>query len=534
MKQLTQTRLGMALWLTVPLSLATRAGAQIRLEREGPEEVRVLIGDEPFATLTRDARGPFLYPLFGPGGARMTRGFPMDPHEGEAHDHPHHRSLWLAHGAVNGFDFWQGQEHGETQRLVGELQLVGGGESGELVADYDWVADGAPVLRETRRLSFAAGQDERRIDVRSTFVAGATDVVFGDTKEGTLALRLAPTLRLKGALAAGYTHNSKGATGDAVWGQRADWVAYAGPIDGRVTSVAIFDHPANHAHPTWWHARDYGLFAANPFGQHDFEGGPAGAGDLRLPAGQSLEFRWRILLREGGIEDLEMGDEYEAYVGDYRAPAEHWRPLPAGLELVASESFPDGHFENRWVFSDPEVWVCADGALELQGSSNYQPSFRSPLGIALLSTPAVGDFALEAELEQTGREYGHRDLCVFFGFQDKDHYYYAHLATTPDANACNVFLVNGAARRNLLEPLAKGVAWGEGVFHQLHLERELESGRIRLYFDDMQTPLFDLVDKTLGAGRVGFGSFDDQGRFRDIRLFAKDATPVRADAPFAH
>lgn len=533
MKLLWKARevLGVSALLCFSLAVASSARAQLRVETDD-DGIHVRIGDEAFTTLRHDKMGPFLYPVLGPGGARMTRGYPMDPQAGEADDHPHHRSLWLAHGNVNGYDFWHGREHGETIKKNGKIEPVRGENDLSLVGSYDWIADGKVIMQEKRRLSFAVEENQRRIDVSSTFTAGSEGVVFGDTKEGTMALRLTPTLRLKGDVAAGYARNSQGDEGGGVWGKRAEWVAYAGPIDGRVMTVAIFDDPTNHAHPTWWHARTYGLFAANPFGAHDFEGKPAGTGNMRLTAGESVSFRWRILLREGGVEVGEITDAYAAFASSSRPKVEAWRPIPEGFELAVQEDFEGGRFQHRWSFSDSDAWMCGDGFMELLGPSSYKPPHRSPHSIALLATPAVGSFVFEAELAQTGREYGHRDLCLFFGFQNASQYYYTHIATTPDANACNVFLVDEAPRRNLLEPLEEGVDWGQDVYHRVRVERDIDSGRIQVFFDDMEKPLFDVVDKTHGTGRVGFGSFDDQGRIRRVRLYAKDAKTVRADKPF--
>lgn len=184
------------------------------------------------------------------------------------------------------------------------------------------------------------------------------------------------------------------------------------------------------------------------------------------------------------------------------------------VDLAAHEA------PEQFYFSDPSVWdvIALDDrrALELKGPSTYKPPHRSPLAIALLKTPVFTDVTVTAELQQTGREYGHRDLCLFFGFASKDRFYYTHLATTPDANAHNVFLVDGAARRNLLPPQESGVVWGTDVRHQVRLERRAATGLIRVFFDDMDKPILEVVDRTIGAGRVGFGSFDDTGRFSNI------------------
>ncbi|MEM7305334.1 MAG: hypothetical protein AAF682_01625 [Planctomycetota bacterium] len=185
-------------------------------------------------------------------------------------------------------------------------------------------------------------------------------------------------------------------------------------------------------------------------------------------------------------------------------------------------------------FSDPAVWsVGAEGEreyLELAEGSGYRPPHRSPRSIALVTQYRYGDFVLDVDAQQIGREYGHRDLCLFFGYQSPERFYYVHLATEPDQNAHNVFLVDGADRRNLLAPQERGVDWGAG-WHHLRLERDAEEGTVRVFFDDMVTPVLEARDTTLSWGRVGVGSFDDTGRFANLELRAESALLVQDEPP---
>jgi len=130
-----------------------------------------------------------------------------------------------------------------------------------------------------------------------------------------MAIRVAPTLRHEGDRAAGAMRNSEGVEGAAVWGKRARWVDYNGPVDGRAVGIAIFDHPENFRHPTWWHARAYGLFAANPFGVHDFEGAERGTGDRVVPAGGELRLRYRLLFYSGEAPAEELDSAFAEYAG---------------------------------------------------------------------------------------------------------------------------------------------------------------------------------------------------------------------------
>ena len=140
--------------------------------------------------------------------------------------------------------------------------------------------------------------------------------MLGDTKEGTMAVRVAESMRLthpKNKAGAGHIVLSTGVRDQKTWGQRAAWCDYYGPVQGQTVGIAIFDHPQNPKFPTWWHVRDYGLFAANPFGVHDFEKQPAGAGNLAIPAGKSLTFRYRFYLHQGDEVQAKVAEKFQEY-----------------------------------------------------------------------------------------------------------------------------------------------------------------------------------------------------------------------------
>jgi hypothetical protein len=255
----------------------------------------------------------------------MTRSFPLAPAAvGEATDHPHHRSLWTAHGSVDGIDFWAVPKDPGTRiehrkfLAIGTKSETTDGETTERAtfsASLAWVSGGKTHLSETRTYSIISRGAARIIDVTSVFTAPEADVTFGDTKEGTFALRLAPTLRLKGKVAKGHSLNSEGQKDDACWGKRANWVAYYGPdAKGRPAVVAIMDHPGNLRHPTWWHARPYGLVAANPFGRHNFEGRKdEHLGDFVLKKGTSITFRHRYLFHAGTLESAKLNLQWRDF-----------------------------------------------------------------------------------------------------------------------------------------------------------------------------------------------------------------------------
>ena len=306
------------------LARALPAWAAVEMQ-EGPDKVRVEIGGKLFTEYCfTGTPHVYFYPLIGPGGARMTRDWPMKDTPGEEHDHPHHRSLWFAHGSVNGVDFWTEAAPGKDLekapgRITHEkfLKVQGGEKEGVIRDQVRWVAaDGSvPVTGEqTFRVQDGA---ERIIDFAMTLTAGEKDVVFGDTKEGTMALRIAETMRLVGAdkkAGAGKIVNSVGDVDGKVWGQKAAWVDYSGPVDGKMVGLAIFDHPQNPRHPTRWHAREYGLFAANPFCEHAMDKTqPAGTGDFKLAAGQSVTFQYRIILHAGDAAQGKIAERFAEY-----------------------------------------------------------------------------------------------------------------------------------------------------------------------------------------------------------------------------
>jgi hypothetical protein len=285
------------------------------------DRLRVEINGQLFTEyFYQDVPRPYCYPLIGPGDVAMTRNWPMKDPPGEEHDHPHHRSLWFAHGAINGHDFWSEQK--DFGKTVHEdfLEVTSGSKEGVIRERNKWVAaDGTVVCTDERTLRFynPGRANERLFDFEITLKASNGELTFGDTKEGTMAVRLAETMRLKGKGKVGKGHivNSAGVRDGQTWGKRAEWCDYYGPVEGKTVGIAIFDHPQNPRHPTWWHVRDYGLFAANPFGQHDFESLPdKAAGNLIVPAGQSVTFRYRLYLHKGDDQQAKVAEKYKQYV----------------------------------------------------------------------------------------------------------------------------------------------------------------------------------------------------------------------------
>jgi hypothetical protein len=266
----------------------------------------------------KDTPRPYCYPLIGPGDLAMTRNWPMKDPPDEEHDHPHHRSLWFTHGEVNGTDFWTERKGCGTIVHDRFTAVKSGRQFGVISSRNQWIAaDGKLVCSDERTLRIyePGPDDERVVDFEITIHASNGELTFGDTKEGTMAVRLAETMRLKGKVGHGHIVNSAGVRDGETWGKRAAWCDYYGPVDGKIVGIAIFDHPKNPRHPAWWHVRDYGLFAANPFGQHDFEKlADKSAGNFTIPPGKSATFRYRLYLHKGDDTEARVADRYQQYI----------------------------------------------------------------------------------------------------------------------------------------------------------------------------------------------------------------------------
>lgn len=316
------------------LLAAERTRAEVVFERQD-DRIAVTVDGRPFTAYVFTGHPkPILFPVVGPTGTGLTRQYPIvDGVAGEAEDHPHHESVWFTHGRVNGLDFWsshplaraEAARRGPRIEHV-EIRRAESGREGVLETASRWVGpDGAVVCTDTRRMVFASGAGARTIDHAITIHADHGPVTFGDTKEGTFGVRVHPALQLKdvhGSVGAnGHIVNAAGETDGDAWGKAARWVDYSATIDGRKVGVAILDHPKNLRHPTHWHARDYGLFAANPFGLHDFTKAEPGAGDHTIPAGGSLTLRHLVVLHEGDAEAADIDGRWQAWAASSSAAA---------------------------------------------------------------------------------------------------------------------------------------------------------------------------------------------------------------------
>ncbi|MFT6862881.1 MAG: hypothetical protein ACJAVK_001441 [Akkermansiaceae bacterium] len=295
-------------FLLASFALVQTTLAEFRQEKT-ESSLKLFDGDTLVTEYHTDHHLPYLYPLVGPTGTGLTRNYPMQKDvTGEQPDHPHHRSFWFTHGDVNGHDFWHSRDH--NSNIV--HQSFGPAAKGQFTVNLEWQHDKVVLLKEIRTYHFTQeSADALLIQVTSALTA-VTDVTFGDTKEGSFALRVSPTLRHEGDVAKGHIANSEGQTDKDAWGKRARWVTYYGPdTAGEAVAITMMDHPTNHNHPTYWHARTYGLLTANPFGEKGFT--KKGNGSHLLKKGQTLTQKYALLLQAGAFDKSSVESAFQAF-----------------------------------------------------------------------------------------------------------------------------------------------------------------------------------------------------------------------------
>ena len=271
--------------------------------------------------LTKAAHSPAMWPVIGPTGKPVTRSFPFTPATKDGtHDHPHHRSLWFTHDNVNGVNFWGSNvddNKGESGPHIAHREFVaiqGGRGMAQIVTRNDWMNGDKRVCEDKRTVLYGTGSaDSRWIDFTITIKASDGDVTFGDTKEGTFAVRVADSMRVD-AKHGGHIINSEGQENETAWGMPARWVDYTGPVDGETVGIAVMSHPKSFRPVPRWHVRTYGLFAANPFGQQDFPHPEAAQqGAVTIKNGDSLTLRYRVLLHRGKTNPAELEREFREF-----------------------------------------------------------------------------------------------------------------------------------------------------------------------------------------------------------------------------
>jgi hypothetical protein len=326
--------------LLIVLSLSLCVHAQVKIT-QADDRIAVEIDGKPFTTLFYgpEVAKPYLYPLRAASGTVVTRRFPLEDAPGDSKDHPQHRGLTFAHADLNGFNYWANEPSnpGKKGKIVLKevIRAAGGPKTGEIQALLHWLDPaGASLMTDTRRITFYSHRTLRMMDF-DIVVKAVRPVKFGDTHEGSFGVRVAAFLEEPAPayipLGAGETArpvepkrtgkitNSNSLETEAqVRGKRANWADYSGEYQGETVGIAIFDHPANPRHPTYWHTRGYGMFAANIFGVRTFENNKSLDGSLALDPGQELRFRYRVVIHPGHAATAGVAALYEQYAKPLR------------------------------------------------------------------------------------------------------------------------------------------------------------------------------------------------------------------------
>jgi len=332
-----------SLGATATVNVAKGGSMQVTAN-EAARRVDIAIDGKPFTSYVWPERltKPVLYPIHDAKGTLVTRGWPLDPRAGERTDHPHHVGLWLTYESVNGVDFWNNsdaikREDAAKMGTIVHRRIVsakGGSDRGELVTEMDWVMPGGKtVLHEHAQFVFSGDAATRTIERVSTLTALDERVVFKDQKDGFLGMRVARQLEQPSKTPEVYTDaagrptkvpvldntgvtglytSSEGKKGDDVWSTRGKWTMLAGKIGDEAVTLAILDHPKNPGFPTYWHARGYGLYAANPLGQKVFSNGREEL-NFTLDPHASATFRYRVLILEGTATPDRLDREFNAF-----------------------------------------------------------------------------------------------------------------------------------------------------------------------------------------------------------------------------
>jgi hypothetical protein len=325
--------------VAVAIGLASAAvmAASVELKR-GEDQTDVTVGGKPFTTyyFHKDVAKAFLMPLRTPSGVIVSRPFPVFNDVSMADRklpgfEPHQRPLYFSHGDINGLDFWSEAVFNSASarpdakqpaaprpvRAYGHMTLMkleevkDGPDSGTIRARFSLEDSNNRVLgEETQTYTFRGDDRTRTIDCEYVFYALGNPIVFGDTKEGTFAVRL------NAELSTPHDHmlNSRGAVGEpAIWGKPAEWVNYSGTVSGKTVGVVAFEHPSSFRHPTTWHARAYGLLAANPFAAREFTSDDKQDGSWTVPERKTITFRYRVVIYDGEFTPAQLADMYKQY-----------------------------------------------------------------------------------------------------------------------------------------------------------------------------------------------------------------------------
>ena len=317
---------------------ATQINTAVRFEHDsGNKKISVYFGESLFTNYlyVEDYYKPVLHPLVTKSGKSLTRGYPINPKPNERIDHPHHVGYWLNYGDVNGFDFWNHSDAIAAEKKGGygtifPVSFEIDERQSKLSIVTEWKAPNGTVLIEEHTHFVFSEKDEHRFIDRTSTLFAREDIRLSDNKEGFLGIRVSRALEhpsnkpelftdangipsevkvLNNEGVSGEYLSAEGVKGEEVWGTRAQWVALNGIQDGEAVAITIFDHPDNIGYPTFWHARGYGLFAANPLGQKVFSKGALEL-NASLKKGENMVFKYRVMVSNGKKIDLQTANKY--------------------------------------------------------------------------------------------------------------------------------------------------------------------------------------------------------------------------------
>ncbi|MFT5471390.1 MAG: alkaline phosphatase D [Verrucomicrobiales bacterium] len=403
------------------------------------DRIRIEVDGELFTEWRHaDWLAPYFYPVIGPNGENITRHYPMkEGVEHESQDHPHHRSLRFSHSDVNGLNFWYWRPGRERELSTAEIKFekiekLVSGKTGEMIVWTRWLDGDTLVLREKMRIAITPLENQQLLMDYDVELHAPDDkpVVFGDIKDGGLYVRVAGTMKAAehfkkgGAELDGVILNSRGNRNTDAWGKRAEWADFSGPdASGKTVGIAMFDHPDNLRFPTHWHARTYGLLAANRFGTDHFDpkfARPRGiscrpygddcpacnsrGGDYTLPAGESLTLRQRLYFHHGDSETAEVAKHYSEYSQPLAAQGEFAGEVTADSVLLQTRLTANAGLDTNGDIPGASGVACFEYATDA--------GFDSAKRTAWISAKANGDFIVRTKLAglESGTTYFYRAL----------------------------------------------------------------------------------------------------------------------------
>lgn len=336
--------LAVILFLNANIKAQQSTGFSIE-EKKDKKEVEILFNNKLLTAYCYydSSRKPVLFPVNTVDGITVTRSYPFKTVSGERTDHPHHTGIWLNYESVNGLDFWNNStaieiakrnQYGTIvhQKIINKKTK---GNTASLTATAIWIrSDNKILLHEHTTFNFSVNKNDFIIDRITTLTAADTTVIFKDVKDGMFAIRVARELELpskekssfiddkgnitnvppSGADVTGMYYGSTGLKGDSVWSSKGNWVMLTGKKDGKEITIGIIDHPRNVGYPTYWHARGYGLFAANPLGRKVFSNGKEEL-NFSLQPGKSVTFRYRVIIHSGNFLTSDVMDKQAVNFG---------------------------------------------------------------------------------------------------------------------------------------------------------------------------------------------------------------------------